>query len=94
MHRTITVALGALALTVGVSATSLPAAAQSVTITTPGIAFGYSDGYWDQSHHWHAWRNAQQAAAWRAEHRAHFYNWRHDRDHDMGWRTQDAWWHH
>jgi hypothetical protein len=35
-----------------------------------GIAFGYSDGYWDREHRWHGWRDAQEAAAWRAEHTA------------------------
>ena len=56
-----------------------------------GIAFGYSDGYWDRAHNWHAWRNAQEAAAWRAENREHYYEWKHDRDASMGWHEERYW---
>lgn len=72
----------------------LPAKADSVTVTVPGIAFGYTDGYWDQSHHWHAWRNRREAEAFRKRDRSHYYNWKHDRDADHGWREHDTWWDH
>jgi hypothetical protein len=96
MRSTIGVAFVALAVAGGSLAPGLPAAADSVTITATlpaGIAFGYSDGYWDQSHHWHAWRNRQEAEAFREHDRAHYYAWKHDRDPDKGWHDHDMWWH-
>lgn len=71
-----------------------PAAADNVTVAVNpgGIAFGYADGYWDRERNWHAWRDAREAEAWRREHREHYYEWRHDRDEDHGWRDRDRWW--
>jgi hypothetical protein len=97
MRNSFTAAFAALAILAGASlAVSTPAKADNVTVQVNpgGIAFGYSDGYWDQSHQWHAWENAQAAARYRDEHKDHYYAWRHDRDHDKGWRDNDTWWHH
>jgi len=71
-----------------------PARAAEVTVGVgaPGIAFGYNDGYWDRERHWHAWRNHEEAERWRAANREHYYAWRHDRDHDQGWRDHDRYW--
>ncbi|HUN52716.1 MAG TPA: hypothetical protein VMU42_16440 [Candidatus Sulfotelmatobacter sp.] len=92
MKRTLAITF-ALACAVVPLAHQTPAAAQaSVTVTTPGIAFGYSDGYWDQNHGWHAWRDAREARSWRDAHRDHYYAWKHDRDRDLGWRESDRYW--
>ena len=93
MKRTIALTLTALVLAVAPLAIP-PAAADnlSVTVDVPGIAFGYTDGYWDTGHNWHAWRDQREAEAWRAQHADHYYRWRHDRDHDMGWREHNSWW--
>jgi len=95
MGKSIKAALAVLALAAGAFAI-LPAAAQNVTVGVGpgGIAFGYSDGYWDQGHRWHAWASAEEAARWRAANRAHYYAWRHDRDKGEGWRENDRYWEH
>jgi len=90
----IKIAAVALGLFGGVVAVSQPATADNVSVAIGaggGIAFGYSDGYWDRSHNWHAWRNAEEAAAWRRENAAHYYDWHHDRDRSMGWH-EERWW--
>ncbi|HUN50199.1 MAG TPA: hypothetical protein VMU42_03755 [Candidatus Sulfotelmatobacter sp.] len=73
-----------------------PAMADNVTVAVGGggIAFGYSDGYWDRDHHWHKWHNRAEAAKWRAANRDHYYAWKHDRDKGDGWRDSDRWWEH
>lgn len=64
----------------------------TIGIGPGGIAFGYTDGYWDRDHHWHEWQNREEAERWRAENRDHYYEWQHDRDRDQGWRETDHWW--
>ena len=93
MRTSIKVALMALGLAGGAFAVGQPAVADNVTVTVApgGVAFGYSDGYWDTAHNWHAWRNAEESAAWRREHAEHYYEWKHDRDASMGWR-EERWW--
>ncbi len=93
MRKLITPALIALALAGGSFAANRPALADNVTVDIGGggIAFGYRDGYWDRNHAWHAWRNRQEAARWRAENREHYYARRHDREVGGGWR-EERWW--
>ncbi len=96
MSRTVTAVLLALALIGGATAVSPSAKADNVAvgIGPGGIAFGFNDGYWDRGHQWHAWRNHEEAEHWRAENREHYYDWKHDRDHDAGWRDNDRYWEH
>lgn len=94
MRRAITFAIAALALAAAPLATISPAAAAedlSVTVAPGGIAFGYSDGYWDRGHQWHQWRNQEEAQAWREHNAAHYYDRRHDAEKDAGWRGNDQW---
>ena len=93
MRTPIKIALVALMLAGGSFAAGQPAMADNVTVDVNGggIAFGYTDGYWDRAHNWHAWQNAQAAAAWRAQNREHYYEWKHDRDASMGWREERYW---
>ena len=82
---------------VALSLAALPLSAQAsehVTIDFGIIAFGYNDGYWDRNHHWHHWRHHSDWERYRAEQREHAYEWRHDRDHDHGWRDNDRYWEH
>jgi len=58
------------------------------------VAFGYSDGYWDRSHHWHAWASPDDAARFRAANRGHYYDRPHAADRDQGWRDNDQYWDH
>ena len=96
MRTTIKIALVTLALAGASLTAGLPAKADNVTITAApgGFAFGYSDGYWDRGHKWHAWRNQEQASRFREENRDHYYDWKHDRDRDKGWRNEHWWDHH
>jgi hypothetical protein len=81
------------------AASGVPARADNVTVgvVPGGIAFGYSDGYWDRERHWHDWRDHQEAERFRAADRAHYYERRHDadeHDRDHGWRDNDRYWEH
>jgi len=95
MRSTIKIALIALAMGGSSLALSLPAvAADSVTVTTTttGPAFGYNDGYWDRAHTWHAWENEQAMTTWRTANHEHYYEYKHDRDPDAGWREKEMYW--
>jgi len=93
--RVLTLILGT-ALIGGSLMAGVPARAADVTVGVGpgGIAFGYADGYWDRTHSWHAWKNHEEAEHWRAANRDHYYEWRHDRDGDKGWRDSDRYWDH
>ena len=94
MRSSIKIALIALAVGDGSLAAGVPAMAESsVTISTPGIAFGYNDGYWDRGHAWHAWENPAAMTTYRTTNTTHYYDYKHDRDADQGWRDKDTgWW--
>lgn len=83
--------LFAATLSTGAMTASIPAAAQgfAFSFNTGDVAFAYSDGYWDRSHRWHAWRNSREAREFRRSH-GHLYNdTRHTRVRNQGWRDQD-----
>ena len=85
----------ALSLSAGTMAHVTPAqAAVGVTFDTGSVAFGYSDGYWDRGHAWHAWPNASAARDYRSHNKEHYYNQRHDKAPAKGWRETDHWWGH
>ena len=97
MKSTIKIALIALAMGGSSLALTLPAvAADSVSVTTTttttGPVFGYNDGYWDRAHTWHAWENAQAMTTWRTANHEHYYEYKHDRDPDAGWREKEMYW--
>jgi hypothetical protein len=75
---------------------SAPAlAAVDFSLSLGNAAFGFSDGYWDRDHHWHAWRNKAEQAYFRDHYREHYAEVRHDRDRkdrDQGWRENNRWW--
>ncbi len=48
------------------------------------VAFGYSDGYWDNSHRWHKWRNHSEYQNYRS-HGQNYHSGRHDRAANNGW---------
>ncbi len=89
-------ALIALALAGAPVVASIPASAAAVdfSISLGNAAFGYSDGYWDRDHNWHAWRNKSEAQYYRTHNADHYVAARHDKDRkdkDKGWRN-DRWW--
>ncbi|HUK59888.1 MAG TPA: hypothetical protein VLV50_11720 [Stellaceae bacterium] len=96
MTRTIKFAIAALAFAAApITMLPAPASAEGAGVAvTIGPAFGYSDGYWDQHHAWHTWRDRKEEEAWRHEHAEHFYDRRHDAVENGGWRANDDWWEH
>lgn len=95
MNRTVEVAFVALVLLGSSLGTALPAAAEVNISVDPGsIAFGYSDGYWDRDHHWHAWRNRNDAEWYRSHDAQHYVDRRHDQEREQGWHGEDRWWDH
>jgi len=72
----------AIALAAGVGGIAY---ADSITFSTGNVAIGYSDGYWDRAHQWHAWQREEDRRAYRAAKEAEYHEWKHDRDRDMGW---------
>lgn len=54
------------------------------------VAFAYSDGYWDRSHKWHAWRNAREGREYARYNPRNVYSAsRHTRERNMGWRGDE-----
>lgn len=43
-----------------------------------GVGVGYNDGYYDNDHHWHHWRNHADMDRYRHEHADAYHDWRHD----------------
>ena len=63
----------------------LQVAAISFSFNFGTVAVGYSDGYWDNNHRWHRWRNNQEQSRYRAIQGANYYGMRHDRARNNGW---------
>ena len=61
-----------------------------VSVGFADIGFGYNDGYWDNSHHWHTWANDGERSSYRSYQGNHYYDWKHDRDADLGWHNGDV----
>jgi hypothetical protein len=60
-----------------------PASAKSgVSFRAGNVAVGYSDGYYDRSNRWHAWRNARERAWYRSHYRVSYRDYRRDQDRD------------
>lgn len=85
MMRTPKIAVIVLALAVSPLALTGVARAADIRFNVGDVAIGYSDGYWDHHHRWHAWEREDHREAYRREKNAEYHEWRHDRDRDMGW---------
>jgi hypothetical protein len=84
MKKSIKILLAAGLLCGAAVTAAVPAAAQprgfSFRLGDVGVA--YNDGYYDQSHRWHAWRHSRERNWYRAHYRNQYRGYRHDRDHD------------
>jgi hypothetical protein len=79
------VALSGVAM-IGVSAAY---AADVVVQFDPGVVqYGYTDGYWTRTHEWRSWERPEHVEIYRKHPNAAYYEYRHDRDPDMGWRVR------
>ena len=56
-----------------------------ISVDMGGIAFGYSDGYWDNGHTWHRWNSRHDQRAYRDRSGSHYYSRNHDRYGHDGW---------
>ncbi len=59
----------------------------AISVNLGGIAIGYRDGYWDNAHHWHHWRNSHERNNYRSS-GTQYHSWNHNRDGDDGWHQQ------
>lgn len=62
-------------------------AADTVVTFDPGIvAYAYTDGYWTTKREWRTWEKPEYVEVYRKHPGARYYEYRHDRDPDLGWR--------
>ncbi|NIJ47934.1 hypothetical protein [Rhizomicrobium electricum] len=61
----------------------------SVSVDFGNVAYGYRDGYWDNSHRWHNWRNSREHRDYRDHHRDSYRSGYHDRYSGQGWMGDD-----
>ena len=64
------------------------AADVAVTFDPGVVAYGYSDGYWTTKREWRTWEKPEYVEVYRKAPNARYYEYRHDRDPDMGWRGE------
>ena len=57
----------------------------TVTIGFGNIAYGYRDGYWDNGHRWHHWRNRRDFQGYRNGNGSNYHDMNHDREDNNGW---------
>lgn len=81
MNFKTTAILTALAGTLAISSAH---AAVTVRFDMGNVAMAYSDGYYDNDHHWHRWRHHADMARFREAHADMYHEWRHNdrRHHD------------
>jgi hypothetical protein len=72
----------------GAIGASAYAADVSVTFDPGVVAYGYSDGYWTTRREWRTWEKPEYIEVYRRHPGARYYEYRHDRDPDMGWRGE------
>jgi hypothetical protein len=87
MNKTLKATALAFAL-IGATAFSAQAADTVVTFDPGNVAYGYSDGYWTNKHEWRTWEKPEYVETYRKSPSARYYEYRHDRDADMGWRGE------
>jgi len=87
MNKTFKATVLAAALA-GATALSAQAADTVVTFDPGVVAYGYSDGYWTTKHEWRTWEKPEYVETYRKVPTAKYYEYRHDRDPDMGWRGE------
>lgn len=56
-----------------------------VSVGFGNVAFGFRDGYWDNGHRWHHWRNRRDHYRYRGQSGNRYNNYNHDRDSNHGW---------
>jgi len=89
MNRTVKATALAFAVIGATSFGAASFAADTVITFDPGVvAYGYTDGYWTTKHEWRTWEKPDYVQVYRRHPSARYYEYRHDRDPDMGWRGE------
>ena len=88
MNRTLKATALALALAVIGAGTVGSAYAVDIIFNPGDVAYGYSDGYWTNRHEWRTWEKPEYVETYRRHPGARYYEYRHDRAPDMGWRGE------
>lgn len=86
-------AIATLGAALGTAAISMPAFADDAfkfSFDVGNVRLGYSDGYWDTGHHWHAWRNAREAREFQSRYHDRYVGDKHTRFKNAGWRDNDG----
>ena len=79
----------AVAAALAVSAIGAVSAADIAVTFDPGVvAYGYTDGYWTTKREWRTWEKPEYIEVYRKHPGARYYEYRHDRDADLGWRGE------
>lgn len=84
--RTILKATAVAALFATTAFGAAQAADVAVTFDPGVVAYGYTDGYWTTTREWRTWEKPEYVEVYRKHPGARYYEYRHDRDADMGWR--------
>jgi len=86
--KTILKAAAAAALLTTMTLGTAMAADVSVTFNPADVAYGYSDGYWTTKREWRTWEKPEYIEVYRKHPEARYFEYRHDRDPDQGWRGE------
>jgi hypothetical protein len=89
-------ALGFAGLVASAPATTASAQGFALSFNIGNVAFGYTDGYYDNHRRWHRWRSTRERDWYMRNHRGSYHAMRHDRDRDRNnrWRDWDRKRHH
>jgi hypothetical protein len=82
MHKTLKIALAAALLAGSVGTAD---AAVGIGFNLGNVSVGFSDGYWDNNHHWHRWAHRADLERYRSAHGDSYHEWRHDDRHHPGY---------
>ena len=77
MQKIIKIALVA-GLLMGTANVAANAAGVGVGFNIGNVSVGFTDGYWDNDHHWHRWAHRADMERYRAAHADQYHAWRHD----------------
>ena len=82
MHKILKIALAAALLAGSVGTAD---AAVGIGFNLGNVSVGFSDGYWDNNHHWHRWAHRADLERYRSTHGDSYHEWRHDDRHHPGY---------
>ena len=70
---------------IGISDNGRHNSGSAITFSFGDVAYGYQDGYWDNGHRWHNWRNSGERDNYRNHHGGNYRNGNHSRYAGQGW---------